>query len=195
MRARWVLVPVAVVSLVAGCSSGSDDDAKAPRTTTTTTEASTTTSSSTTTVPFDGTTEPVELPSKAAHTALLTDVQVEHGRGVDRVTFAFKADVPGVKVEYVEHPTEDGSGAPVQVAGAATLQVRFAPASGADLTGETPVTTYPGPARIPGNGGSVQEVVRAGDFEGVLSWVIGLDARTPFRVTVDGTAVVVEVPA
>jgi hypothetical protein len=195
MRARWVLVPVAVVSLAVGCSSGSDDDVKAAKTTTTTTEAVTTTTSSTTTVPFDGGTEPVELPSKAAHTALLTDVQVEHGAGVDRVTFAFEADVPGVQVEYVEHPTEDGSGAAVQVAGTGKLQVRFAPASGADLTGETPVTTYTGPARIEGDGGSVQEVVRSGDFEGVLTWVVGIDAKAKFRASVEGNAVVVEVAA
>jgi hypothetical protein len=194
MRARWLLVPLAVVTLVAGCSSGSDDkEGSGTRSTTTTTEASTTTSSSTTTtVPFDGATDPVELPSAAAHTALLTDVRVEHRPGVDTVTFAFKADVPGVRVEYVTHPTEDGSGAPVQVDGSATLQVRLSPASGADLTGETPVTTYTGPARVEGNGGSVHEVVRSGDFEGVLSWVIGVDPKVEFRVSKTAGAVVVE---
>ena len=100
---------------------------------------------------------------------------------------------PGVRVEYVDKPTQDASGAPVQVAGAAKLQVRFSPASGADLTGETPVTTYTGPATVQGDGGAVQEVVRSGDFEGVLTWVVGISSKAKFRVTTVGNAVIVSV--
>ena len=34
-----------------------------------------------------------------------------------------------------------------------------------------------------GSTNDVTEVVKAGDFEGVLTWVIGVRTRTPFRVT------------
>jgi hypothetical protein len=56
------------------------------------------------------------------------------------------------------------------------------PASGFDLnTGEGQVV-YKGPRRLPG-ASVVKEVVRTGDFEAVLTWAIGLESKTPFKVT------------
>jgi hypothetical protein len=203
MRARWLLVPLAVVSLV-GCSSSSkDDDAPSKgasaSSTSTTTSSTTTSTSTTTTVPFAGATDPVELPVGTEHTALLTDVTVTHVPGIDRVTFRFRGPgVPGVHVEYVTRPTEDGSGAAVKVEGAAYLQVRLSPAAGADLTGEEAKPSYTGPARVRAGGTkAVTEVVRAGDFEGVLSWVVGVRTKAPFRLatTPDPSQVVLELAA
>jgi hypothetical protein len=85
-------------------------------------------------------------------------------------------------VEYVEPPLyEDGSGAVVDVDGDAVATVRMATASGADITGDGSVV-YRGPRRLAGDG-VVRELVRTGDFEGVLTWAAGLDERRGFRVS------------
>ena len=59
------------------------------------------------------------------------------------------------------------------------------PASGFDLgTGEG-VMVYKGPKRIDGSTAgtsTVREAVRAGDFEAVLSWAIGLEDKVDFKV-------------
>jgi hypothetical protein len=82
--------------------------------------------------------------------------------------------------------TEDGSGATVDVKGAAFVAVRMEPASGFDLnTGEGQLV-YKGPKRIDASAAGasvVDDVVRTGDFEAVLSWAIGLEAKVDFRVT------------
>lgn len=126
----------------------------------------------------------VVAPTIAKATALLERVAVGHHEGYDRVVFQFRDEgLPGYRVEYMEPPLrEDGSGAPVDVAGSAFVVVRMEPASGFDLnTGEGELV-YKGPKRLPGTG-VVKEVVRTGDFEAVLSWAIGLEAKVPFRVT------------
>jgi hypothetical protein len=105
------------------------------------------------------------------------------------VTFGFRSDVPGVDVRYVEPPiTRDASGKEVDVRGAAFLQVRMEPASGVDLAEDPYETTYDGPDRIAGRG-PVTEIVKTGDFEANLTWVIGLDAMRPYRVEADASIV------
>jgi len=136
--------------------------------------------------------------------AYLTGVQVQptsDGRGGTRVLFEFGPSTPGYALEYVERPvTENGSGREVAVGGDAVLQVRMVDASAARLEGEKAVTTYKGPARLPGPGGNavVTEVVDAGDFEGQLTWVIGLRQKVPsLTVTVlsDPGRLVLDLPA
>jgi hypothetical protein len=102
---------------------------------------------------------------------------------VDRVAFEFTEQVPGYKVSYSPKPIVGTSGKEVTVAGSAALVVRMEHASGVDLnTGFK--QTYTGPTRIePAGTRLVKEVVQVEDFEGVLSWVIGLDAQAPFRVS------------
>jgi len=83
---------------------------------------------------------------------------------------------------------EDGSGKPVSVQGNAIVLVRLEPASGFDLSTAEGVMVYKGPKRIDGAAAGtsvVQELVRTGDFEAVLSWAIGLSDKVDFRV---GTA-------
>lgn len=186
---RRLAALVLVLGLVAAACGDDDDESAAASTTTTTstTVAITTTSTTgvptTTTTAFDGSTAPTEGPSTAAGTALLTDVQVATGQ----VTFTFREGTPGYRITYVDPPiTQDGSGAEVDVAGEAHLGVRFEPASGADLSGAEFQETYTGPDRVPGED-PITEVVRTGDFEAVLNWVIGLDAERAYRVEVDGS--------
>jgi len=75
----------------------------------------------------------------------------------------------------------DASGAPVTVRGGAFLVVRCSPAAGHDF--ESGRTTYTGPTRIDPSGvRHVLELVETGDFEGVVTWVVGLDTKRPFAV-------------
>ena len=195
MRARWILVCVALV--LAGCSS---DDDNPPDATTATTEATTSTTAATTsTTEFDGATAPVTIPLDTAQTMLLTGVTVEHDEGVDRITFEFRGEgVPLVDAQYVDEVRADGSGEPVEVEGTAYLSIRMEPASTADLSGEEVISTYTGPDRVRSDATTaVTEVVRTGDFEANLTWVIGVRTNAEFRIsaTPSPARVVVELAA
>ncbi len=137
--------------------------------------------------PLEGAgTSPVKGPAAGSETALLERIAVGRHEGYDRVVFQFRNDLPGYRVEYVQPPLkEDGSGKPVDVQGAAVVVVRMEPASGFDLNTGEGVMIYKGPKRIDGSGAGtsvVQELVRTGDFEAVLSWAIGLSDKVDFRV-------------
>ncbi|MGH9178113.1 MAG: AMIN-like domain-containing (lipo)protein [Acidimicrobiales bacterium] len=100
--------------------------------------------------------------------------------GGSRVVFEFDPVVPGYTIDYAEgEVTEDGSGDKVEVEGAAVLVVRFENSGGARIEGEDVTPTYTGPGRVEPTGaeGVVTEVVDAGDFEGVVTWAIGLRQR------------------
>jgi hypothetical protein len=126
---------------------------------------------------------------------LLKAVTATAAGDVDRVTFEFEGDLPGYRVGSVDRPiVEDGSGEEVVVDGAAVLAVHFEPASGFDLSGEGR-QVYTGPTRLDLATRTVLDVVRTGDFEANLEWVLGLDAKAPFRVRTESSPnrVVVEV--
>ena len=180
IRTLAVLGLIAVA--LAGCGGGSTSSEPPAAGTTTATAPTTTTS--TNPLPGAGTTI-VVAQTTAKQTALLERVAVGHHEGFDRVVFEFRGEgLPGYRIQYEAPPfVEDGSGNPVDVNGSAFVTVRMEPASGFDLnTGEGQLV-YKGPKRLPGAGSVVQEVVRSGDFEAVLSWVIGLKAKVPFLVT------------
>jgi len=200
---RVLTLAVALLLAVGAC--GGDDETE----TTGTTEASSTTSTtedgSTPSSGPDGIdpmddagTDPVRSEGDGEGTSLLTDVRVARHEGFDRVVFEFDGPVPGFDVEYIEPPiTEDGSGDEVDVRGDAFLQVRMEPASGFDLSGEGE-QTYDGPTRLSGEDAGtsvIQEVVRTGDFEAVLAWVVGISDEVDFRVDTleDPTRIVVDV--
>jgi hypothetical protein len=190
---RTVAFLAAALCLFAACSS--DDEPAAPAGSTTTvatsgTTASTTTSTTapntTTTAPCRklGSTDPVTT-AATGRAALLRDVGVSRQRCADRVTFDFTTEQngkPKCTIASAQPPfTMDASGEPVNVAGSAFVQVRCEPAYGYDF--ETGQTTYTGPKRITATGTQyVRELVETGDFEGVLTWVIGLEAQRPFTV-------------
>lgn len=210
---RRLLLTLVLVASVAACGDDGDDrDADrsaatttaAPVTTTTTAVAPTTTvaPATTTTAVEVTTTTTCELPGGSTEarsaaigaptTMLLTDVEVAPAGCLDRVTFSFRPsgpDVsPGYRAAYETGPfVEDGSGRPVDVAGSAFVVVRLEPAAGVDLSVETAPQTYTGPRTIdPSGTAHVVQLRQTGDFEGIVTWVIGLDARRPF--TVEATA-------
>jgi hypothetical protein len=164
-----------VAAALAGCA-GSDEDAVST--------AGTTTAATTTEESFEGSTGTATAPAEITETALNERVAVAGNDGYDRVVFQFRNGLPGYQVLYVEAPLhEDGSGNIVNLGGAAFVVVRMEPASGFDLSVPEGELIYTGPRRISGAETSVvREIVRTGDFEAVLTWAVGLDARVPFRV-------------
>ena len=136
-----------------------------------------------------GSTNPVASLS-TTHSVLLTSVRETTGRCTDRVVFDFTgktADPPGYALSYRAPPiAEDASGAAVTVAGSAFIVVTVKPGYGYDF--ETGASTYTGAKRIATPGAHhVRELVETGDFEGVLNWVIGVDARRPFAAHASGS--------
>ncbi|MGH9033567.1 MAG: AMIN-like domain-containing (lipo)protein [Acidimicrobiia bacterium] len=144
---------------------------------------------------FEGGTAPVELAGQA-EVMVLTDVRVAGHPCFDRVVFEFRdPGDPGFQVGYVPGPiVMDGSGDPVAVQGSTFLQIRMPSASGFDFETSTP--SYTGPTEFtPSDTAQIREVVRTGDFEALLTWVVGLDEQRPFTVTTlqDPTRVVVDI--
>lgn len=139
--------------------------------------------------PFSGTIE-AQSGRADAPVMLLTDVRVGTHGCFERVVFELRpregeAAAPlGYTVAYQPTPiTQDGSGEPVEVEGAAFLVVELR-AMGVDLTKPDAPPTYHGPAVLnPPTTTRIRQLRRVGDFEGVLTWAIGLDATRPFAVS------------
>jgi hypothetical protein len=188
--ARGVIAAVLVAAGLAACSHGGPDTTSAAngRPAPVPTEASTTQGGAEPCT-FSGATDAARGATEAP-TRLLTDVRVGTHGCYDRVTFELKprsgdtAGAVGWKAAYEPGPvTEDGSGKTVPVKGTAYLVVHMN-AQGVDLTKADAPATYTGPASIEAAGATrIQQVRRTGDFEGVLTWVIGLDRTRPFHVS------------
>lgn len=180
---------LAALLVVSGCGDSDDRSSQGGPGTTTVADTTTTTTETNGIDPLEGAgTDPVEgePTAGAGEIALLERLALGRHEGFDRVVFQFKNHVPGYRIEYVDPPLkEDGSGNVVKVEGSAFVVVRMEPASGFDLTKNEGELVYKGPRRIDGSAAGtsvVQEVVRSGDFEAVLSWAIGLSDRVDFRV-------------
>jgi hypothetical protein len=194
---RMVIALSCLVVVLGAC--GSDEKAASPGTTPVsdaTTGSTTAPTSSSVSIPTATTADCPQVGSTdARHTpasqpaALLTDVAVTTAGCRDSVTFTFEKSgtaVPSCTVEYKPGPfSQDASGKPVAVSGAAFVSVRCEPAYGYDFVTSTP--SYTGPKRVTATGTKhVTEVVETGDFEGVLNWVIGLDAQRSIGITAGG---------
>ena len=110
-------------------------------------------------------------------------VQVRYGRheNFDRIVFQFENGLPGYRIEYVLPPIlGDFSGLPVDIAGGAFLRAQFRVAAEHDpSTGDR---TYLGPLELSAGLPSLLEAEVTGDFEGGLTWVLGLSKEADFRV-------------
>lgn len=194
------MVLLSTTLLAGGC--GTDDSEETTTTApgiTTTTAADTTTTQgdgTTTTTAVDESTGPVGptstdtveeggFPSTEGATALLVEIRVARHDGFERIVFEFEGDdPPGYRVGYLEPPVrEDFSGNPVELAGGAFLEVRVVPGAGFDPMSDDARQTYTGPLRFSPDGTElIEELVRIGDFEAHLTWVVGLSGRVPFAV-------------
>ena len=186
-----VLAALIVGVVVPACSR--DRDRSGP--TTSTTEAPATSAPSSTAPASTTTTLPPCPPgpgsdsgnrsAEGSGAVLLTGLVSNHNRCEDSVLIELRGvdgAGPGYETKWVEPPfVEDPSGRTLTVKGKAFLSVRMSPAYGYDF--ETGEQTYEGAGTVePPGGGRVQEVVRTGDFEGVLNFVIGLDRKRPFDI-------------
>ena len=121
-----------------------------------------------------------ERASSAPTTPVLVAVRAAHRDGVDRVVFEFRGGLPAKRqVDYVDRLFADGSGRRVRVAGQALLRVRFERAQ-AHTDDGSPTAA---PRRVAYALPNVMTAVRAGDFEAVTTYGLGLAKRTPVRVT------------
>src|SRR5207247_9518694 len=105
-------------------------------------------------------------------TMYLTNVTIAGTDCADKVVFDFEQQAPGPGYDVSYQPAdtakiEDASGNPIDVAGDAFLVVKFVAAMTAKIDGDQVMYAYRGHRREPGRG-SLQEVVKTGDFEGVV---------------------------
>lgn len=128
-------------------------------------------------------TDPKSARATNSQTALLTGVRAARHEGFDRIVFEFQNTLPGYDVRYVDRPViQDGSGKVVTVNGSYVLRIRMQDALDADLSKPSAPATYTGPQRFTPGTPEIAELVRTGGFEGVLTWVAGLNDRVDFRV-------------
>lgn len=109
---------------------------------------------------------------------LLVAVRSAHHPGFDRITFEFRGPLPDHRIGYVSQQVQDASGEPVHLAGGAALNVVFPGASAHDENGHATVS----PRRFEPGLPSLKEVALIGDFEGVVTYGLGVDHRVPFKV-------------
>lgn len=125
-------------------------------------------------------------------TPTLVAIRASHHLGFDRIVYQFEGGLPARRqVRYVDRLIGDGSGLPVPIAGRAVLRVVFDAAQAHDTQGPS------APARKAFALPNIMTTVRAGDFEAVTTYGIGLAKRTPFQVFTlqDPSRVVIDVRA
>jgi hypothetical protein len=118
-------------------------------------------------------------PAQAQTLPTLVAVRAAHHPGFDRITFEFRDGRPEPVIRYVDQLTEDGSGRPVSLAGAADLEVVFHGVN-AHTDGGAPTVS---PRRFAPGLPVLKEVAQIGDFEAVVSYGLGLDHQVPFTVS------------
>jgi hypothetical protein len=147
------------------------------------------------------TTAPEAAPTPAPATcqapgAYLTAIRAGTYRGYDRVVFQFSGGLPGYRAGYVTSVLQDAKGTPVPLAGQAFLRVVFRGAS--SWCPEPPHRAYSGPAALTPFYPALLAVSAAGDFEGYLSFGVGLAGKasyhaytltSPARLVIDFTHV------
>lgn len=128
---------------------------------------------------------PVTLPASASEQTHLTDIRFAGHDGYDRIVWEFDGGLPEVELRQGIPPfTTDPADQPLAVAGNAFLQVTFRSASRGGSDG--PVT-YEGPTDFDAQLPELWQVRMAGDFEGVMTFVLGLVDPPCFNVfTLEG---------
>jgi hypothetical protein len=121
------------------------------------------------------------MPSTQLLTTMLSAVRAAHHPETtpkyDRVVFEFSGPLPLLRIEYVSHLIADGSGLPIPMTGRAIMLVEFTPAQAHDDGGQVTAPGHMKP-KLP----IVKEIVSAGDFEGVVTYGIGLRKKATTRI-------------
>jgi hypothetical protein len=182
---------------LAGCGSDSNGNEAASPTTTSTSPPSMQTVPECMPSPSASTSPQKSSPNENRETMYVTNVTPGADECTAKVVFEFEEQAPGPGFEVSYQPAstakiEDASGNPIDIDGDAFLVVKLTPAMTAKIDGDQVTKTYTGPRRIPGTD-PIAEVVKTGDFEGVVTWVIGLDSKRPFTADASDSQLVVEI--
>jgi hypothetical protein len=127
------------------------------------------------------------------------EVVVEPGE-TDRITFKFEPDAgapnepPLHFINFTDELITDGEGRTVDAAGESFVVVSFQ-AVGVDLSEEEPVEVYTGPKRFTPGLGVLLEAVHLGDFEGQVSWGLGLSRDACFALEAEPDHITLEFPS
>jgi hypothetical protein len=180
IKATWVGLAVAAMAFVAaGC--GDDDEGTATTTPSPTASVGVSPSPTASPEPFEGGREPIEFEGPAVPpVAILKEVRIAEHAGFDRVVFEFTDNIPGFRIEYVDPPiAADPSDMPVEIDGNAFLKIVLRTAQAHDESGNPTISGRELKPGLP----SVVEAEQTGDFEGYVSWVLGLTEEQDFRVS------------
>jgi hypothetical protein len=123
-------------------------------------------------------TEPVDRDRPTGPAPELVAVATAERDGYDRVLFTFEGSMPGYQVRYVPRVTDAG-GRRLPVAGAAFVEVAFEPARAHGPDGQPTFSTG---TLTPGSP-ALRQVRFAGDYEGQVSFGLGVAGRGGFRVS------------
>jgi hypothetical protein len=170
-----------------GCSSGSGGSS-----TTATSTAATTTAGGPTDTTGPGTTTATEgwttatkagtnNPKVPEDMPMLVAIRTGSHDGYDRVVLEFRNDLPSWRVGYVDEVTSE-SGATVPLAGSASLFVQVDPAWAHDQNTPPHEATYTGPRSLTPGYPTLRQVRWVDEFEGHLTFGIGLQRQVGFRV-------------
>lgn len=106
-------------------------------------------------------------------------VHPEQG-GWDRIVFEFFDEgLPPATIEYVQKASACGSGQTESLPGSAILQVRMSPAAAHDPSNRATI----GATSMKGPGDTILQAKQTCDFEGVVTWALGVKGKQNFKVT------------
>lgn len=171
-------------------------------TTTTTEPATTTTAGATTTtaaeVDFaDDVDEVLNTDIEGSPGPSLMDIRFGAHPGFARIVFDLTGSgTPLYHVRYEDPPFyTDGEGAEVDINGSAFLVVTMSPVASYDPESEDFELVYTGDRELYPGLDPIVEVINTGDFEGQMTWIIGLTGQKGFRVEVlqDPLRIVIDV--
>ena len=108
----------------------------------------------------------------------LTSIRAAHHTGYDRIVFGFTSDrLASHNTAYVARLIADPSGKVIPIRGRAILRIVFTPAAAHNSKGR-PTS----PTSITFSLPEIKQVKKAGDFEGYVSYGIGLAKHEPYTV-------------
>jgi hypothetical protein len=118
-------------------------------------------------------TPPTAPAAPAPPVAILTAIRVAAHGAYDQAVFQFANGIPGYSAGYLAAVSQDAKGTPVPLPGRSFLRVAFHPAT---------TTAYADPGTISPYLPTLLQISPAGNFEGYLSFGLGLSGHGGYRV-------------
>jgi hypothetical protein len=118
---------------------------------------------------------PIEQTADGVGQALLVRVRAGRNKDFDRLVFDFEGPVLGMRMVHVNELVEDGAGNPIPLRGRAVVQIVIRPVAAHRYDGSP---TLSGPLPDLTGFAAFRQIADAGDSEAVLTWGIGVAART-----------------